>query len=600
MRTLLFNILFIASMVLAQSNDYVAKAGNIEIDSKELEMRVNMTPMIKSHVSQDSIKYDMLYTIIAEKLWAQEAELKGLDETEYYRYSTKYVEGLLARDEFFKDEVLDKIDIPKKEIYDYSRRINLNYLVKYLYSKSEVEIKWLYDKLVNGENFDSLLTKRPERKYQEKPVEVKYGQMDFDSEDLIYALDKGEFSKPVLKDDNSWVIYFIVDKKIDIKEKIDSRREAQKMLDTKYRQKYYREFYENYMKDTEVYSDSIMVQKMIDHAYQIVRKLEKVKPNNSEPYYYLNDDGVRAFSKIFTKEELRNPFIKFNKKPVSVTNFLWEVSFDGIKIYEKDYKSVAAGIKHSLREYTRKEIIRRLAIAKNYHKRKVVVDELKIWQQSFLASQLRNRENSEVKVTEDEIALQYDKYKNSGIYVSSVDIAEIFTLNLDIVSICLDKINNGSDFNELIRQYSDKDYDDCFHINLDPEKEQELWRYTYTLNKGEVFGPIENNNGYSIVKVIEKHSDNDVQDGMAKTLESIKSELYFKKLANQIDDKTIELAKKYGVTIQSNQVDKVKFVNLPMLVYRYIGFGGKMNAVPVTPIFKNWYRKMKNSEKEAL
>ncbi len=74
--------------------------------------------------------------------------------------------------------------------------------------------------------------------------------------------------------------------------------------------------------------------------------------------------------------------------------------------------------------------------------------------------------------------------------------------------------------------------------------------------------------------------------------ERIGSGLYFKKLSELYELKTAELAVKYGVEINRKMLDKLHVTNVQMIVYRSLGFGGSITAVPYLTPFYKWYSWM--------
>jgi len=82
--------------------------------------------------------------------------------------------------------------------------------------------------------------------------------------------------------------------------------------------------------------------------------------------------------------------------------------------------------------------------------------------------------------------------------------------------------------------------------------------------------------------------------------EKIKSGLYFKELENLYIDKTVSLAKKYGISVNSDVLNSIKVTNVEMMVYRILGFGGQITAVPFSQSFYKWKNWLPKSLKELL
>jgi hypothetical protein len=75
----IFVLFYLASAFPQQIENTVAQIGSEKISSQEFKLRFELSPYIPSnkHIDPDSIKYDFLYSLIAEKLWAKEAEDLG-------------------------------------------------------------------------------------------------------------------------------------------------------------------------------------------------------------------------------------------------------------------------------------------------------------------------------------------------------------------------------------------------------------------------------------------------------------------------------------------------------------------------------------------
>jgi len=97
--------------------------------------------------------------------------------------------------------------------------------------------------------------------------------------------------------------------------------------------------------------------------------------------------------------------------------------------------------------------------------------------------------------------------------------------------------------------------------------------------------------------VIEKKEE---QEKLPKSYEEIREELTMRikseKASDSMINNTVELANKYGVTVDENLLYNVKVNNLTMVVYRYMGFGGRILAVPMSTPFIEWVEKWQHSK----
>jgi len=105
----------------------------------------------------------------------------------------------------------------------------------------------------------------------------------------------------------------------------------------------------------------------------------------------------------------------------------------------------------------------------------------------------------------------------------------------------------------------------------------------------------DDNNAKEFYDKIVSENDTMVVDSFESVKEKIKSGLYFKELENVYIDKTVQFATKYGISVNQPLLNSIKVTNIEMMVYRRLGFGGEITAVPYLQSFykwKNWYPKI--------
>ena len=88
--------------------------------------------------------------------------------------------------------------------------------------------------------------------------------------------------------------------------------------------------------------------------------------------------------------------------------------------------------------------------------------------------------------------------------------------------------------------------------------------------------------------------------GDKDSLKFVRIKIALSKMDKLLNEKTIELAKKYKVNFQDEQVlKKVETSQLNTFTYRLIGFGGKIAAFPITTPMYDWF-KVYQQKKEFL
>jgi hypothetical protein len=119
----------------------------------------------------------------------------------------------------------------------------------------------------------------------------------------------------------------------------------------------------------------------------------------------------------------------------------------------------------------------------------------------------------------------------------------------------------------------------------------EIGRIAGGMEIGDFYGPLKIPEGYSLFKLIDKREkESEFITDFDKVKDKIKMELKYQKFSKLIIDKTIELANKYSVEINKELLESLEVTNTTSVFYRYLGFGGRLLAVPMTIPNYNWVK----------
>jgi len=157
---LVFGLYF--SNLIAQTNlgdDEIAKVGWLSISSDEFLERIEMTPQFNRQrdKSNESLKLEFLYTLIAEKLWALEAENMNLDSTTAIKTALSSIEKLYVRDALFNEEVKNKIKVTEDMYIDGVIKNSKVFYVKYLFSDEYSKITLVDLRYINSVYFQKFI-----------------------------------------------------------------------------------------------------------------------------------------------------------------------------------------------------------------------------------------------------------------------------------------------------------------------------------------------------------------------------------------------------------------------------------------------------------
>lgn len=608
---LLFSFIAVAN-IFSQSFDkkYVAKVGNIEISDSEFLQRYEFTPTFNRQIrtTTESQKIEFLFTLIAEKLWALEAIDRKLDTTEVIRFTEKAFEKMFVRDKLFKDEIQNKIVITEQDLLTGLARKNTKLYINFLFSEDYEEINSLYNLMNAGVPFDSILAESPEKDEQPKPVEVVFGQMEETIEDILYGLKIGEHTKPVLTPDG-WYIFKLVNKSeqmlVSQNEKEDELKNIKKTIEARRLIVRQSEFYSDFFKDKKVDVDPEIFESIaqsLSSTFALKKNLLKIDDNE---LINIDPESLLKIEKDFGGEKLSRVFIKFEENPITTKEYLRTLLFDGFNSKEYKINVIRASLDERVRRDIEKELLYREGLKRGYNNLPEIRNEIEIWRSNYLFQLLKDKFRDSVIVTEKEIFDYYQQLNKPQSYPMLVNIIEILTDSLENVEKIFDEINNGTDFKVIARKFNKREWtkkNDGEYGLFAISQYGEIGKIASTMKVGEVYGPLKLNEGYSIFKLIDKQDEKIIPPKpFERFKEQYKEDLTFQKLYKKMTDFTYQLSVKYGISLNLDRLEEIKVTSLPSFAIRYLGFGGKVTAVPILSPNVDWAEQwIKNQQQPQV
>lgn len=609
-------ILLFISILIANINsqtftrNYVAKVGNIDISDSEFLQRYEFTPTFNRQLRKttESQKIEFLFTLIAEKLWALEAIDRKLDTTEVIKFTEKAFEKMFVRDKLFKDEVQNKIVVGEQDLLSGLAKKNTKLYVNFLFSEDFDEINSLYNLMNSGIPFDSILAESPEKDEQTKPIEIVFGQMEETVEDLLYGLKVGEYTKPILTPDG-WYIFKLANRSeqmlISQNEKEDELKNIKKTIEARRLIVRQSEFYADFFKDKKVDVDPEIFENIaqaLSAAFALKKNLLKIDDNefiNFEP------EDLLKIEKDFGSEKLSRPFLKFEENPISTKEYLRTLIFDGYNSKEYKINIIRASLDDRVRKDIERELLYREGVKRGFNNLPEIKNEIEIWRSNYLFQLLKDKFRDSVIVTEKEVYEYYQRLNKPQSYPMLVNIIEILTDSLEIVEKIFSEINRGIDFKLIAQKYNKREWTKksngeygLFAIS----QFGEIGKIASTMNVGDVYGPLKLSEGYSIFKLIDKQEEKIIPPKpFERFKEQYTKDLTFQKLYKKMTDFTYQLSVKYGITLNLDRLEEIKVTSLPSFAIRYLGFGGKVTAVPILAPNVDWAEQwIKNQQQPQV
>jgi len=598
-------ILILSSSIYAQYEDdkIIAEIGSIKITAGEFKKRYEMVPHIGRHIKgrEDHLKAETLYSIIAEKLWALEAEELGFDSTDVMQLTFKNVKDMNLRDALYRKEIMDKVVILPEVVREAKRR-SLYYLnTKFIHSLDETEIHVLSNKINNGTSFDSLLVIRPEYELQKNNFyQVHFGQMAEHAENVLFNLRLYEVSTPI-ESPEGWYLFKLhsIENEIITNEKQAKNMEKNVKRVTEARanenvyQKYYKSFFPGHKVTTDgdlfwSFSNKVIVE------LNSKRELENIKLGES---VRLGPENFQKIKREFGNDSLSMPFIHLEESPITMSHFLHSFAFEGFYTSISDDSQIRSQLNSRVRRFIELEFLAREAKENGLENLPEVKEDIAMWRDNYLSTLYKQTLFDSSRVTDREVEEYFAKSKSIAASKTMINIIQIFSDNLEVIENIFTDLDNGISFQDVALKYSkDGNIESGF---VSSNSKGEIGRIAKDLSIGEVYGPLQLENGFSVFKLIDKKEVKvKLPKEFAEIKSSLKKEMKGKRLSDKMIDNTVKLANKYGVTVNEKLLYNLPVTNFNMMVYRYMGFGGRLLAVPLTPTFVEWVEKWQKSQQD--
>ena len=609
MRTLTLIIaLILTTKFYAQLNEkkVVAKVGSEEITEDVFLERYELSPQANAGMigAEESLKQEVLYSIIAEKLWALEAAREGLSNSELIKSTYKTIEKMYVRDALYRKEILDKVKLTNEYLTEAFKRNSKILKLNYLFSTSEEEINNLYSLLDEGASFDSLLSARPENALQKEPYIVQYGQMDKNVEDSLYNLKAGNFTEP-FKAPNGWYIFKLISTEEKIIENEKQAEAEQKSVLKIARQtiidSLYNEYYSKFFKDVEAKTNGELLFDLSDKVLKILEKKSEKETDSSGQKIYLGSEDLYKIKTELGPEKLKKQFVVLDKQPLTLDEFIQELAFEKFSVDTVYADLIRTKLNLFVKRFIEHELFAREGYKRGYQNLPEVQRDLSMWKSYYLSDALRTKVADEIQVSDEEIRNYINEHNNGDKPTIEVKIVELLTNDLDVIKNVLEELDKGGDFKQLAMKYTirQETKNNDGELGFFPINQYgEIGRIAATLEIGQLYGPLQVPEGYSLFQLVDKKEEKNLTGiDFEKDRARIKNIIKSKKFSDETIQKTVDLANKYGVSVNEELMKSIKVLNTTTIVYRNFGFGGRLLAVPMTMPNYLWIKLWQEQQK---
>ena len=314
---------------------------------------------------------------------------------------------------------------------------------------------------------------------------------------------------------------------------------------------------------------------------------------------FLNIYDLIEIQNEFGKDSLNMTYIYFEDNTITLKDFLRHFRFISFSSTKYDFQTIVSLVNSKTKKFIEEELLVKEGYKRGLQNLPEVKESYNMWRDNYLFQIDKANLSDSVNISDEDILNEYNKSKEYR-KPAEVKIIEILTDSLEVVEKVLNELRSNIDIHELARKYSQRKLtkENGGELGFFPVTSYgEIGKIAGTMEIGEVYGPLKVPEGYSIFKLIGKKEESKIQTSFNEQKEEIKNELTYKKMNDSIIDYTVKLANKYGIKIYEDALSTVNATSINSFVYRYLGFGDRITAVPLLPPNTDWVKPWKESIK---
>jgi hypothetical protein len=374
-------------------SDTLVKFSNDIITSDQYLDRCDFSyPLKRNNISDDSLKKEFLFSLIAEKLWASECEKMNLDTSREFQSVLYPIRKFFIVDELFNDEIISKIKVTPHDISDGMAKFRENLKLQILSATDSVEIYKVYDLLSTGKTLKELPEKLSKTN---EPIEIIFGQIqDENAENIIYKLKIGYYSKPVFSS-GKWFIFNLIERKK--KDIIDLSEDAIRMNVEQVIWRRRSSVLENRFRDSlfsplKIETNGKIFKKLCSVVSEIMTERFNDKNWDTSKAVVLYQSDLDRIFKGVGENNFDNPFILFAKDPLSLRESLLLLPYKPFEIKDPSLSKIVNVFKSYFRYVIEQELLYREAVKNYIQYRRNVQEKISIWKKSFQAGMYSSNE----------------------------------------------------------------------------------------------------------------------------------------------------------------------------------------------------------------
>jgi hypothetical protein len=572
------------SQSIQTQESVLAKAGYIFITEREFLERFELLPnQFRNRPSNiEESKLLFLYSLIAEKLLAQEAEMRHLDQDSVFQQALHHIKKNLVRDQLYREQIREKVKVSRPEVQKAIVDAERQLFLSFLYFEDRTDAAFVRKQLKNCKQFNAFQIDASMKAIRDTAT-LTWGEAEAPIEQAAFRLKKGECSPVVTASTGYYILH--VDK--EWQNTFYSSMEPNVLyerVETKLRLRKEKARLDEYLETAFLSKAGFSLPQPFVALAKTLIEAWKNKTAGSEE---IVNDSLLEILHDRCQTQLQDSLVVVGQSYWTVEDVLYRLRGKIFTIDPSRTTGIAAQLNNHLLILVQQELLAEEGLSQKLEERASVKNELDIWRQQILAKSAEIDFQRRVPISDQDI-FQYLAETEPELQYPKIQIRELHTLEMSMMETALKEVRSGIPLEEVIKKRSSDvrsvhqgGLSDEFAMNTRVPLGLLAWR----MKIGEQQGPIHINNDYIYFELVKKEYPAGVTDSsFSSIIQRIASYARSLKQKRMLDVFIAKSAQERGYTVYADRLKMLKVSTVPMMTYRILGFGGRMFAAPfVTP-----------------
>ncbi len=572
------SIISIPKAFLMAEPDTLAIVNGKPIMGAELKNRFELSIYPgKDKEDLNKVKYDFLLSMIAEKLLSNAGSKAIKKDNQSEELMKNEIERIFLRDALYRKEVLPKVKVSKNEINKGFKISNYFYIVDTFYFPDSLAAKKFF-KLANNKSKKNIYFLSDSLNARHDTLIIGYGESTENIENAFFGKKAGFISNPTYTIDG-WVIFKVINEIPNKKfagAAINDRKEmVRKIIESRKEDKLGYKYLLSVMKGIEVKINYKIFRPLV---YFIKSLLSTHRPASFDPNYYLSRDEILYIKDKFPFDP-RAPMLQFKGGNLTLGYVLDNLLTSGFAPIDTSVAEITNSLHSSLKFIVQNHFLAEKAKELGMEDSPEVKNNTQTFLDAFRSAGLMNNIIDTVTVSQNQINNFFINHKD--------EVLKDVKLRLQIFS--FENINEAAKVLNRLSQIKNASDDTAGAIWLHASQLSEMGAVLSQLNNGEIYGPLFIKGKYTIFRILDKQSSIS-SEKISNSIQVAKDILLTERKGNILNEYIANLAKEQNVKIFKENIDKIDLTPIQMLTFRYIGFGGKIIAVPPLYPREDWIK----------